>query len=64
MDDYMSIPLLSTEDIKKDSIGRLFRVPDGSIRRIVAGHDMLQTQWGGMSIPEIGFVHYRPVFVP
>jgi hypothetical protein len=64
MQDYLNLPILKKGDLQ-GSLGQLYRVPDGSIRRVVIGVEMNMNQWGARAaVPERGYVHYRPVFIP
>lgn len=45
-------------------LGTMYRAADGHVCKIVRGEEMIAEQWGaGLSIPDRGLIHYRPVFV-
>jgi hypothetical protein len=65
--EYDALPpaaALTALDLKIKPLGLRFKARDGHVCELVKGSDMLAHQWGaGLSVPERGLVHYRPVIV-
>lgn len=60
--DITTFPMASMKEIMAIPVGTQMKARDGHVLEMVNGLDMFQHQFAGMSVPERGFRHYRPVW--